>query len=169
MKETKANFYLDLRPLPRNTLGQTSIEYLLIQLQHGARTASEQQPKRVFDIHGDELKTIGQLKSLQHVFLSFGEDFQKPFRKIFRNENPRIFFIENFRSGAGDRDPERRCLPTNERSSALANRSARRRFDERTRNPIGKVKTRARHSLFIVRVQKRRFDLATRSFASGRP
>ncbi|CAF5082102.1 unnamed protein product, partial [Rotaria sp. Silwood1] len=37
---------------------------------------ARQRPKRVFDITGNEIKLIGQLKQKQHLFISYGEDYR---------------------------------------------------------------------------------------------
>jgi len=40
---------------------------------------SRQRPKRVFDINGTEIKLVGQLKTKQHYFISYGEDYRPAF------------------------------------------------------------------------------------------
>lgn len=59
---------------------------------------SRQRPKRVFDLNGIELKLLGQLKSKQHLFISYGEDYRPAFgtrrgtrcSRIYRD----LFFLE---------------------------------------------------------------------------
>ena len=40
---------------------------------------SRQRPKRVFDINGTELKLLAHLKTKQHLFISYGEDYRPAF------------------------------------------------------------------------------------------
>ena len=70
---------LSLRGLPAKNAAQTSIEYLLDYLQTSVEMFSRQRPKRVFDLNGIELKLLGQLKSKQHLFISYGEDYRPAF------------------------------------------------------------------------------------------
>lgn len=74
--------YLNLRSLPSRTAAQTSIEYLLEYLQTSIEIFARQRPKRVFDINGTEIKLLGQLKSQQHLFISYGEDYRPAFGMI---------------------------------------------------------------------------------------
>ncbi|CAF3012149.1 unnamed protein product [Rotaria sp. Silwood2] len=71
--------YLNLRSLPSKSTLQTSIEYLLQYLQTSIEMFARQRPKRVFDVNGNEIKVIGQLKSKQHLFISYGEDYRPAF------------------------------------------------------------------------------------------
>ncbi|CAF1169688.1 unnamed protein product [Adineta ricciae] len=71
--------FLNLRSLPSKTIPQTPIEYLLTYLQTSVAVFGRQRPKRVFDINGTELKLLGHLKSKQHIFISYGEDYRPAF------------------------------------------------------------------------------------------
>ena len=65
--------------MPSKSTGQTPIEYLLDHLQTSVEMFSRQRPKRVFDINGTEIKLVGQLKTKQHYFISYGEDYRPAF------------------------------------------------------------------------------------------
>lgn len=84
MKANDPKICLDLRPIPPNHIGKTSIEYLLTYLQNSLAGFIDHPARRVFDVDGNELKTLGQLTPEQHLFVSSGDNFQKPFRKYFR-------------------------------------------------------------------------------------
>ncbi|CAF3985284.1 unnamed protein product [Adineta steineri] len=71
--------YLNLRSLPSKKVPQTSIEYLLDYLQTSLEKYARQRPKRVFDINGIEIKLLGQIRSKQHLFISYGEDYRPAF------------------------------------------------------------------------------------------
>ena len=75
--------FLNLRSLPSKTIPQTPIEYLLTYLQTSVAAFGRQRPKRVFDINGTELKLLGHLKSKQHIFISYGEDYRPAFGTTF--------------------------------------------------------------------------------------
>jgi hypothetical protein len=83
--------YLNVRSLSSKNAAQTPIEYLLQYLQTSVEMFTRQRPKRVFDLNGIEIKQLGQLKSKQHLFISYGEDYRPAFGMI-------LFFdlIENF-------------------------------------------------------------------------
>lgn len=83
MKATDPKICLDLRPIPQNHIGKTSIEYLLTYLQSSLGGFIDHPARRVFDIDGNELKSLAQLRPEQHLFVSSGDNFQKPFRKFF--------------------------------------------------------------------------------------
>jgi hypothetical protein len=81
-RSSDPEIYLNLRSLPSRTAAQTSIEYLLEYLQTSIGIFARQRPKRVFDINGTEIKLLGQLKSNQHIFISYGEDYRPAFGMI---------------------------------------------------------------------------------------
>jgi hypothetical protein len=55
---------------------QSSIEYLLTYIQMSVVAFNFKHPKRVFDISGGEVLTLNELHTGQHLFISFGEDYQ---------------------------------------------------------------------------------------------
>ena len=81
-RSSDPEIYLNLRSLPSKTVPQTSIEYLLEYLQASLEIFARQRLKRVFDINGIEIKLLGQLKSKQHLFISYGEDYRPAFGTI---------------------------------------------------------------------------------------
>ena len=81
-RASDTTIYLNLRSLPAKTAPQTPIEYLLEYLQTSVDIFGRQRPKRVFDINGTEIKLLGQLKSKQHLFISYGEDYRPAFGTI---------------------------------------------------------------------------------------
>ena len=77
--DSDPTIHLNLRSLPVKKIDLTSIEYLLDHLQTSIEMFARQRPKRIFDINGEEIKTLGKLHSKQHYFVSYGEDYRPAF------------------------------------------------------------------------------------------
>ncbi|CAF0848442.1 unnamed protein product [Rotaria sp. Silwood1] len=90
--------YLNLRSLPSKSTLQTSIEYLLQYLQTSVEMFARQRPKRVFDITGNEIKLIGQLKQKQHLFISYGEDYRPAYEPCLTIE---LHYLDVYEKNGG--------------------------------------------------------------------
>ena len=58
------------------------VESLLSYIQASVPKFAGQRPKRVFTLDGTEIKMMTQLRSGQHLFISFGEDYRQSFGRI---------------------------------------------------------------------------------------
>lgn len=90
-RDPTVNF--DTKSFPAKTYRQVPISYFLETLENSIEIYSKKRPKRVFTCEGVELTQIGQLKHEQHVFISFGEEFQAPFGSLKR-EKFQIEFLD---------------------------------------------------------------------------
>lgn len=101
-RETDPTIHLNLRNLPSKHADQTPIEYLLDYLQTSLELFSRQRPRRIFDVTGNEVKLMGQLKSKQHIFVSYGEEYRPAFGKrllSFQENRSFVLIVKREKTG----------------------------------------------------------------------
>lgn len=159
MRPSDRTIILDLRSLPGKNIAQTPVEYLLNYIQNISEVFARQRPKRVFDLFGNEIRLIGQLKNLQHIFVSFGEDYRPAFREIWPCLSLQNLIFDSCRTLSSDWDSQYRRLRKRIVVMVGQNSATRRWNDDWTRKTIGKVRN-------LLRITITSSDLIFRQTAS---